>query len=190
MSFDINKFGGPGWWMQSRRDAWADLVQPDLPNLLPGGVLTGGSRGTETWLKTHYTLITAAQLLALRATPIQISVDIANANQMLVFERAVLFYNAGTTGYTVQGDEDLIIEYESGQDTSVAILADNDTGRIDFTGTTDRALLVPASVAAGIAPTIVITNEMLQLKQVGAGEWDLGNGTLEVWCTYWHYEFA
>jgi hypothetical protein len=130
------------------------------------------------------TAITNAQLLALAATQVLLT-ETPPTTHAIVLKYAVFSYIAGDTGFTVQTDEDLIIEYTGGTDASLVCLADNDTGGIDFTGTTSKQILVPSAFPADTMATLTaVLGEALQLDQVGAGEWNLGNGCLNVTVVY------
>jgi hypothetical protein len=130
------------------------------------------------------TAVTNAQLLALAATQILLT-ETPPSTHMIVLKYAVFSYIAGDTGFTVQGDEDLMIEYTGGTDASLVCLADNNTGGIDFTGTTSKQIMVPPAFPADTMATATATlGEALQLDQVGAGEWNDGNGALNITVAY------
>jgi hypothetical protein len=131
------------------------------------------------------TVITNAQLLALRATPVNLSITPPAGGVVLVPRYAVFDYIAGSTGFTVQGDEDLMIEYADGTNVMLVCLADNNTGGIDFTGTTSKTVLVPSAFPADTMAVLPATpNEALRLTQVGAGEWNDGDGCLNITLVY------
>jgi hypothetical protein len=138
----------------------------------------------ESYGKIKKTAITTAQLLALRATPVLLT-ETPPASHMIVLKYAVFSYVAGDTGYTVSTDRDLMIEYTGGTDASLVCLCDNNTGGIDFTGTTSKQILVPSAFPADTMATLAgVLGEALQLDQVGSAEWTLGNGALNVTVVY------
>jgi hypothetical protein len=131
----------------------------------------------ESYGKIKKTAVTTAQLLALRATPVLLT-ETPPASHMIVLKY-------GDTGYTVSTDRDLMIEYTGGTDASLVCLCDNNTGGIDFTGTTSKQILVPSAFPADTAATLAaVLGEALQLDQVGSAEWTLGNGALNVTVVY------
>lgn len=128
--------------------------------------------------------VSSAELKGLAASPKTLVADPA-AGVILLFRYAVISYIAGATGYTVQADEDLMIEYSGGTDVAVVCLADNNTGGIDFTGTTSKRAFVPSTWPGDTAAVSQLTDAKgFQLDQVGAGEWDDGDGTVEVFIVY------
>ncbi len=138
--------------------------------------------------RIQLTHITTAQLLALAATQIPLTPK-PRAGTLLILRYAVFRYAPGDTGFTVSTDRDLMIEYTdtSKTDASLVVLCDNNTGGIDFNGTTAKQILVPSAFPADTMATLGITDQVgagLQLDQVGSAEWTAGNGSLMVAVVY------
>jgi hypothetical protein len=132
------------------------------------------------------TPISSAALLTLAATPVLLTKR-PPAGTLIVLRYAVFRYAPGDTGFTVAGDRDLMIEYTDGTDASLVCLCDNNTGGIDFTGTTAKQVLVPSAFPANTMATLDITDQVgvaLQLDQVGSAEWAAGNGSLSIAVVY------
>ena len=65
------------------------------------------------------------------------------------------------------------------------VLCDNNTGGIDFSGTTSKQILVPSAFPADTMATLTaVLGQALQLDQVGAGEWNDGDGALNITTVY------
>jgi hypothetical protein len=138
--------------------------------------------------KIRTTHLTNAQLLALAATQVPLT-ETPPPGTLIVLRYAVFRYYPGSTGFTAAGDCDLMIEWRdtSLTDASLVCLCDNDTGGIDFTGTTAKQILVPSAFPADTMATLGVSSVVgagLQLDQVGTTEWTAGDGVLDVTVVY------
>jgi hypothetical protein len=147
--------------------------------------LNEGSRQFQ--LNATTVTVTSSELKALAGTnKTLVAAPGAGFSHLLQF--AIFSYDAGAVGYTVQADEDLRILYGvGGNNASVVCLGDNNTGGIDFTGTTDKVARIPSTFPADTAATDQgwEDNKALVLDNVGAGEWDDGDGELDITCFYY-----
>lgn len=146
------------------------------------GVLTataGAVLGTSKVI-TEKTTLTSAQVKALRATPIAISVA-PGADYMIEFIGALLVLDYGSNVFTESSDN-LVIQYEtSGVDASAAI-----TSNGFLTATADTiTTVIPATIAGAAASSF--NGKKLMIFNSGDGE-IAGNAandsTVDVYCTY------
>lgn len=213
MSSSFDKWGGPAWAFQSKIDAVYDLLGAtfdasnnlDLPGTLDvtgaatldstlgvtgEATLTGGATfgATQVVRKSATVTVSASELNNMKATPVEIVADPA-AGTLLLPIYAMLSYNAGTTGFTcAAGDEDIVIQHSGASAAFVTVLCDNNTGGIDFTGTTDKRVYVPAVFPADTAAAAQLPEaEGFILQHDGTGEWADGDGTLDVTIVYDEY---
>ena len=131
----------------------------------------GKMAGTATFYSVTTTL-TAAQVNALRATPITV-VAAQGANTWIEMVSAVITYDYATADFTVGGDEDLVIEWSDGTDATASI---ETAGFLDQTD--DEIRFYPFVLTAG-ADVEASINKALQIFNTGSGETADG-GTSEV----------
>jgi hypothetical protein len=142
---------------------------------LTAGAVIGASK-----VITTKTSLTSAQVKALRATPLAVSVA-PGADYMIEFIGALLILDYGSNVFTESSDN-LVIEYEtSGVDASAAI-----TSNGFLTATADTiTTVIPATIAGAAASSF--NNLKLMLKNTGDGE-IAGNAAndsaVDVYCTY------
>ncbi len=139
--------------------------------------------------KVRTTNITNAQLLTLAASPVALT-ETPPAGSLIVLQYAVFRYIAGGVGFTCEADADLMIQWRDTAKTDAALvcLCDNNTGGIDFTGTTSKQVLVPGVFPADVSATLGVTDVVgagLELDQISAtAEWTTGTGALDVTVVY------
>ncbi len=123
-------------------------------------------------LKSVDVTITAAQMLALNATP-QSLVTAPGAGYALVFVGAVAFLDYNSAAYAgIAAGEDLSIKYTDGSGLEVGVL--ETTGFLDQTA--DQLRYVPPKAVAGFTP---VANAALVL-QILTGEITTGDSPLKL----------
>jgi hypothetical protein len=130
---------------------------------------------------SNVTTLSTAQVNALKATPITL-VPAQGANTIIELVSVMLTYDYATAAFTVGADEDLVIEYADGTDTTASI---ETTGFLDQAA--DKIQFYPSSLAAGASLGASI-NQGLQIFNTGSGELSDGGGELDVRITYRVYE--
>jgi len=130
---------------------------------------------------SNVTTLSTAQINALKATPITL-VPAQGANTIIELVSVMLTYDYATAAFTVGADEDLVIEYADGTDTTASI---ETAGFLDQSD--DEVRFYPSSLAAG-ADLEACINQGLQIFNTGSGETADGGGELDVRITYRVYE--
>ncbi len=136
--------------------------------------------GTEKLTGTYSTSVTltAAQVNALRVTPIEL-VPAQGVNTLIEFVSAVISYNYTTTAFTVAADEDFVIQYDASTDVSASI---ESAGFIDQINDEMRWVL-PTWTA--LTDLLSLVNKKLEIFNTGAGETaDGGTSTIIINITY------
>jgi len=123
------------------------------------------------------TTFSTAQINASRADPRWI-VPPQGANTWIELVSAVIVYDYATAAFTVGADEDFIIEYADGTDTTASI---ETTGFLDQAD--DELRLYPTSLAAA-ADIEATVNQGLRFFNTGAGETADGGGEVDVRYVY------
>lgn len=123
------------------------------------------------------TTLSTAQVNAVRGTPITV-VAAQGANTWIELVSAVITYDYATAAFTVAADEDLVIEYADGTDTTASI---ETTGFLDQGD--DEIRFYPSALAAG-ADIEATINQALQIFNTGAGETADGGGEVDVRVVY------
>lgn len=141
----------------------------DQPVIISGGI------PSQVW-GTVVTLSTA-QVNALQAIPITI-VAAQGANTWIELVTAIITYDYATAAFTVAADEDLVIEYGDGTDATASI---ETTGFLDQVD--DEIRYYPFVLAAGADPEATI-NQVLRIKNTGAGEIANGGGEVDIRIVY------
>jgi len=142
-----------------------------------GGISAGNA--ADSFLHTNTVELSNVNIKNLRGTPITL-VATAGANNMIEFVSAVLILDYGTNVLT-ETDDNLVIEYEDGQDITGALEC---TGFIDAGADTVK-FVIPAGIATMTAATA--TNKAIQLFNTGDGEFGGNAGadtTMTVKVTY------
>ncbi|KKM61691.1 hypothetical protein LCGC14_1529200 [marine sediment metagenome] len=121
--------------------------------------------------------LTTAQVNALRATPI-IIVPAQGANTIIKLVSAMITYDYASAAFTVGADEDFVIEYADGTDTTASI---ESTAFLDQAD--DEVRYYPNSLAAG-ADLEASINQGLQIFNTGTGETADGGGEVDIRITY------
>jgi hypothetical protein len=117
-------------------------------------------------------IVTAAQMLALAATPIELVAAPGVATHYLEFMGATVFLDYGGTAYAADAGEDISIKYTAGTVVSNAI-----DGEV-LEATADTLWTFRALVSA--QETAVVANTGFVLDNVGAGEIITGNSPLKI----------
>lgn len=125
--------------------------------------------------------ITAAQLLALFATP-QVIVPAPGAGKLLIFAGALLFLDYGGTAYAdIAAGEDLAVKYTDASGLQVG--SAEATGFLDATADA-RRFVHPYRAASGASQITPVVNAPLVLHML-TGEITTGNSPLKV-RTFYH----
>jgi hypothetical protein len=134
--------------------------------------------GQETLLQYKDVALTNAQLLALRATPVQLVALPGYAAKFLQFHSAVLVINTAAGAY-VESAANLVVRQTG---TTGVILSDT----IEATGFCDGTAIKMTTARAKLDPIGALLNKALVLHNSGAGEWTGGNAanSLRVRCFY------
>lgn len=136
------------------------------------GVSAGGA--ADSYIMTDTIELSNADIKALRATP-KTLVAAAGANTIVEFLSAVLILDYGSEVLT-ESDDNLVIEYEDGQDITAAI---ESTGFIDAAAD-QMAFVNSAGIASMTAATA--SNKAIQLFNTGDGEFG-GNASADTTMT-------
>jgi hypothetical protein len=135
-------------------------------------------------LSTSRVILTTADLLALKGTPIEI-LPAANRGQTNQVLFVTLTYRAGASGYTVGAPDNFRIFY-SGSTSTYPIELVPATGFID--GTTSNVARAGQRITTGvnvqIAPLAASETQPLMIENDGAGEWTAGDGWVDVQVFY------
>lgn len=109
-------------------------------------------------------ILTTAQLLALKATPIEL-IPAPAAGKAIHLIGGVVTYNKGTTAFTVGNtDENLELGYDTGT-TSVAV--------VETTGLIDQAASKSVTIAT-VKDIVVLAAKSLKAANFGTAEWTAG----------------
>jgi len=130
-----------------------------------------------TRLFSVVTTLSTAEINAVKATPIAL-VAAQGANTIIELVSAMITYDYATAAFTVGADEDLVIEYADGTDTTASI---ETAGFLDQAD--DEVRFYPSSLAAGTDLEASI-NQGLQIFNTGSGETTDGGGEVDVRVTY------
>lgn len=134
-----------------------------------------GLAGTGAVLKTALVTVTAAEVLALNATP-KTLVAAPAAGRALIFEGAMVSKPAGTAYAGVAAGEDLSVKYTNGSGTAV--------GGAEVTGFLDQATaqsryIRPVGAASGVSDITPVAAAALVLHML-TGEITTGDSDLTV----------
>lgn len=122
-------------------------------------------------LESVQVVLTTAQLLALKATPVEL-IPAPSAGIAIHLLGGTVFYTKGTTTFTIGNtDENMDLRYDTAS-TSVAVV--ETTGLIDQTANT-AVTLVP------VKDIVMLAAKSLKVANIGTGEWTAGvTGTVKL----------
>lgn len=134
----------------------------------------------EDVVKVVKVIVSNGELLALRATPKTI-VAAPGANKVVVFMGAMLQYLYATAAFTVtNAGDDMAFKYTNGAGVAVS-------QTIQAQGVLNQAasqLTNGEPIIDAIVTPAGASNQALVLHNIGAAEWTVGGGTLEVYVQY------
>lgn len=152
----------------------SEVMYDDVSGLL---LVNGAPLPASANLQVAQITLTAAQMLALRATPIQI-VPAPLANQYVNIVDAFAEYVFNTTGYTIGsgGHIDFVI---GTQDSKFGFVA---TGFIDQTASMTQKVVPDATPA--LLTKANTAGQAVSIKNIGSAEYTLGDGSVVVTLMY------
>lgn len=169
LAWETSSSTNPVFVNRSDSDTGMGFAGTNQPAIISGGI------PSQVW-GTVITLSTA-QVNALQATPITI-VAAQGANTWIELVTAIITYDYAIAAFTVAAGEDLVIEYGDGTDVTASI---ETTGFLDQTD--DEIRYYPFVLAAGADPEATI-NQVLRIKNTGAGEIADGGGEVDIRVVY------
>lgn len=166
-------------WQLLRESDNASLISLDDTGLLSVLGSFNSNAGTSATFRRKLVNITAAQLKAIRATPIQIlpapGAGLANMVTMIAY-----YYRFLTTAFTINAGK--LRLFQGAVANNIPIHADIATGFIDQV--VNETILNPPQIIQGPAIDANLVNQAINLANDGAAEFTLGLGSVDVVVVY------
>jgi hypothetical protein len=166
-------------WELLRESDNSSLIKVDDAGLLTvlGSLSTNG--GTNSTSRRILKNITAAQLKAIKATPIEI-IPAPGAGLANIITQIAYYYRFVTSAFTLNAGA--LRLFQGAVANNIPVHADVAAGLIDAVA--NRTILQPPQLKQGPASDATLVNQNVTLANDGAAEFTVGLGNLDVFVSY------